>query len=111
MSLPARILTATTIAIALSGAPRGAGLQAQSSGNPFRADLGWLQLEGRQIGTVSGVQMDADGRHLWILDRCGGNGCVGTGLDPILQVDMEGRPRETSQQVTPHSLLIKFIIN
>ena len=91
MSLPTRNLTVTLLTVGLSGLAGEADLGAQSSGNPYRADLGWLQLEGRQIGTVSGLQMDADGRHLWILDRCGGNGCVGTGLDPILQVDMEGR--------------------
>ena len=91
MSHAARALSLTGVALAALALATVPELEAQASTNPYRADFGWLQLEGRQIGTVSGVQMDADGRHLWILDRCGGNGCVGTGLDPILQVDMEGR--------------------
>ena len=91
MSRAARIASVTGVAIAALALAAATGLEAQSSTNPYRADFNWLKLEGRQIGTVSGVQMDADGQHLWILDRCGGNGCVGTGLDPILEVDMEGR--------------------
>lgn len=91
MSSAARIVSVTGFAVAALAIATGAGLEAQASTNPYRADFDWLKLEGRQIGTVSGVQMDADGQHLWILDRCGGNGCVGTGLDPILEVDMEGR--------------------
>jgi NHL repeat len=83
----ARVVSGVVIAVAGLAA---SSANAQSSTNPYRADFNWLKLEGRQIGTVSGVQMDADGQHLWILDRCGGNGCVDTGLDPILEVDMEG---------------------
>jgi hypothetical protein len=53
--------------------------------------LGWERLPaGRTLGVVSGVIPDPDGRHLWILDRCGGNQCAGTDLDPILKLDLEG---------------------
>ena len=62
-----------------------------STTNPYRATLGWEQLpEGRTLGVVSGVIPDPDGRHLWILDRCGGNQCAGTDLDPILKLDLDG---------------------
>ena len=68
------------------------GVHAQSSTtNPYRATFGWEQLpEGRVMGTVSGVFPDPDGRHLWILDRCGANQCAGTDLDPIMKFDVEG---------------------
>ena len=67
-------------------------VQAQSStSNPYRASFGWEKLpDGRAMGTVSGVFPDPDGRHLWILDRCGANQCAGTDLDPILKFDLEG---------------------
>lgn len=70
----------------------GSPASAQSSTtNPYRATLGWEQLpEGRTLGVVSGVIPDPDGRHLWILDRCGGNQCAGTDLDPILKLDLDG---------------------
>ena len=70
----------------------GGLLQAQSSTtNPYRATFGWEQLpEGRELGTVSGVFPDPDGRHLWILERCGANQCAGSDLDPIHKFDLEG---------------------
>ena len=68
------------------------GALAQSSTtNPYRATFGWEQLpEGQVMGTVSGVFPDPDGRHLWILDRCGANQCAGTDLDPIMKFDLAG---------------------
>jgi DNA-binding beta-propeller fold protein YncE len=72
----------------------GAGivLQAQIANNPYKVNYNWDKLEGRKIGVASGIKPDPDGKHLWILDRCGSNGCGDSPqLDPILQVDMEGR--------------------
>jgi streptogramin lyase len=67
-----------------------AGAQSSTT-NPYRATYGWERLPaGRTLGVVSGVIPDPDGRHLWILDRCGGNQCAGTDLDPILKLDLEG---------------------
>ena len=70
----------------------GEGSNAQSSTtNPYRATFGWEKLPGgRTMGTVSGVFPDPDGRHLWILDRCGANQCAGTDLDPIMKFDLDG---------------------
>ena len=62
-----------------------------STTNPYRSSFGWEHLsEGREMGTVSGVHPDPDGQHLWILDRCGGNQCAGTDLDPIMKFDLDG---------------------
>lgn len=70
----------------------GVDAVAQSSTtNPYRATYAWEQLPaGRTLGVVSGAIPDPDGEHLWILDRCGGNQCAGTDLDPILKLDLEG---------------------
>ena len=35
--------------------------------------------------------MDRDGRHMWILDRCGANGCAESDLDPIIKMDPDGK--------------------
>jgi DNA-binding beta-propeller fold protein YncE len=81
------------LAVALLGAwSVAAGVAAQSvANNPYRAVHGWAKLpEGRTWGAVSGVLQDPDGRHMWVLDRCGANGCVGSNLDPILKFDMDG---------------------
>ena len=68
------------------------GLYGQTSTtNPYRVTLGWEKLpEGRTLGIVSGAFPDPDGQHVWLLDRCGGNQCAETNLDPILKFDLEG---------------------
>ena len=73
-------------------AASGGALRAQTSTtNPYRATYGWENLpEGRNLGVISGVIPDPDGLHLWILDRCGGNQCAGSDLDPILKFDLDG---------------------
>ena len=87
-----RIGLVAVVALSQSAMTSGEGLHAQTSTtNPYRATFGWEQLpEGRSLGVVSGVIPDPDGRHLWILDRCGGNQCAGTDLDPILKFDLDG---------------------
>jgi sugar lactone lactonase YvrE len=66
-------------------------LHAQIANNPYKVNYNWDKLEGRKIGVASGIRPDPDGRHLWILDRCGANGCAESPLDPIIQVDMDGK--------------------
>ena len=68
------------------------GLYGQTSTtNPYRVTFGWEKLpEGRTLGIVSGAFPDPDGQHVWMLDRCGGNQCAETNLDPILKLDLEG---------------------
>ena len=66
-------------------------LRAQASPNPYTAVDGWEKLpDGRVFGALSGAFPDPDGRHLWVLNRCGGNICADSDLDPIMKFDMEG---------------------
>lgn len=59
--------------------------------NPFSTVDAWATLPNdRQWGSTAGVDMDPDGRHLWAIDRCGGNNCIGSGLDPIVKIDSNG---------------------
>jgi len=69
----------------------GTVLNGQIANNPYKVNYSWDKLEGRKLGVVGAIKPDADGRHIWILDRCGGNGCAESDLDPIIQVDMEGK--------------------
>ena len=75
-----------------------AGLQGQTSSSPYRVNYNWDKPLGRKIGVASGIEMDPDGRHLWILDRCGANGCAESDLDPIIQVDCRRQVREELRQ-------------
>ena len=69
----------------------GQVLSAQVANNPYKVNYNWDKLEGRKIGVASGIKPDPSGHYLWILDRCGANGCAESPLDPIIQVDMEGK--------------------
>jgi sugar lactone lactonase YvrE len=69
----------------------GSGLKGQVlSMNPYHVDYNWDKLKGRKIGVASGIRMDPDGKHLWILDRCGANGCADSDLDPVIEMDLDG---------------------
>jgi sugar lactone lactonase YvrE len=68
-----------------------AALKAQIANNPFKVNYSWDKLEGRKLGVVGAIKPDADGQHIWILDRCAGNGCAESDLDPIIKVDMDGK--------------------
>ena len=59
--------------------------------NPYAADPSFLKMPaGRTLGSTSAVATDSRG-HIWVAERCGANNCAGSGLDPILEFDAEGR--------------------
>jgi sugar lactone lactonase YvrE len=77
------------------------GLEAQSfaqapvdpngAPNPYRLDANWLKTpDGRKIGQVTGVDIDPDGKSVWVFDRCGVKSCVKSMLDPIEKFDASG---------------------
>jgi DNA-binding beta-propeller fold protein YncE len=55
---------------------------------------GWGKLpEGRKWGGISGVDIDRDGKSVWVFDRCGNadDGCnIHKDEDPILKFDQNG---------------------
>jgi DNA-binding beta-propeller fold protein YncE len=82
-------LLATGVGLAATTGARSA--VAQAPGAYTRVE-GWAQLPaGRTWGAVTGVRPDPDGRHIWVLDRCGANSCLGSSLAPIFKFDLEGR--------------------
>jgi DNA-binding beta-propeller fold protein YncE len=60
--------------------------------NPFRTIEGWARMpEGRTWGSTSAVEIDKDGVSIWVAERCGGNTCAGSDLDPVLKFDATGK--------------------
>jgi sugar lactone lactonase YvrE len=60
--------------------------------NPYRLDANWLKIpDGRKIGQVTGVDIDPDGKSIWVLDRCGVKDCVNSPLNPIEKFDASGK--------------------
>jgi sugar lactone lactonase YvrE len=86
-----RKASAAVIAIAALVMAAGAALQSQTSTHPYRINPNWNKPLGRKVGVASGIKMDRDGRHMWILDRCGANGCAESDLDPIIKMDPDGK--------------------
>ena len=59
--------------------------------NPYETVRNWGTLpDGRNWGSVSAINVDIDGRHIWAGDRCGTNSCAGSDVDPIVKLDPDG---------------------
>ena len=66
--------------------------QNNSQPNPYRTIENWAQLPaGRMWGSTSAVEIDRDGRSVWVAERCGANSCAGKTDDSILHFDASGK--------------------
>ena len=99
MSCPDRFIAR---AIALAGfafvpATTIAGAQANmapinSAPNPYTTVVDWAKMpEGRTWGSTSAVDIDRDGKSIWVAERCGTNNCATSTLDPVLKFDSNGK--------------------
>lgn len=60
--------------------------------NPYRTVEGWARMpEGRTWGSTSAVEVDRDGRSIWVAERCGANSCADSNLPALLKFDSGGR--------------------
>jgi sugar lactone lactonase YvrE len=84
------------VALALLLSPQGlaqTGSEPNSAPNLYRVDEGWAKLpEGRKWGAAIGVDIDRDGKSVWVFDRCAtADDCSGSSLSPIQKFDASGR--------------------
>ncbi|HKT81527.1 MAG TPA: hypothetical protein VJP86_14975, partial [Vicinamibacterales bacterium] len=61
--------------------------------NPYQTIENFFKLpEGRTWGSTSAVDVDKDGKTIWIAERCGSNSCANSPtVDPILHFDETGK--------------------
>ena len=60
--------------------------------NPYRTVEGWAKLpDGRVWGATSAVDIDRDGRSIWVAERCGVNSCAASSLPSVLKFDATGK--------------------
>src|SRR3954453_4837771 len=57
--------------------------------NPYRTIEGWAQL-GRSWGSTSAVDIDRDGRSVWVAERCGANSCAESTLPAVFKFNENG---------------------
>ena len=82
----AAMVMAPGIALAISMAP------VNDRPNPYERVYDFLKMPaGRSWGSTAGIDIAPDGKSVWVIDRCGSNGCVGSKLDPILKFDATGK--------------------
>ncbi len=76
--------------------------------NPYETVRNWGTLpDGRKWGSVSAINVDIDGKHIWAGDRCGANSCAGSKVDPIVKLDPGGKVVKSfgaGQILWPHGM-------
>jgi hypothetical protein len=61
-----------------------------SQPNPYQRTDHFLKLPaGRSMGSSSAIAVDHAG-HIWVAERCGGNNCAGSNIDPIVEFEANG---------------------
>ena len=76
--------------------------------NPYRTVEGWAQL-GRPWGSTSAVDIDPDGRSIWVAERCGANSCAGSDLPAVFKFDESGKLVTSfgaGMFVSPHGIFV-----
>src|SRR5438477_875138 len=76
-----------------------AGFSAKRADDPnsapqlYRVDESWAKLPpGRKWGAAVGVDIDRDGKSVWVFDRCAtADDCSGSNLNPIQKFDASGK--------------------
>src|ERR1700761_2223296 len=65
---------------------------ANSPPNPYRVIDDWAKLpQGRVWGMAIGINIDRDGKSVWVFDRCGAKSCTGSTVAPIQKFDASGK--------------------
>ena len=60
--------------------------------NPYRPVENWAQMPpARTWGSTSAVDVDPDGKSIWVAERCGANTCVGSDLPVVLKFNASGK--------------------
>src|ERR687898_837214 len=89
------MLSAATFAQAPAATQGGAWMSATPTNdapNPYNTVEGWAKLpEGRSWGSTSAVDIDKDGRSIWVAERCAANSCLNSTLDVVLKFDASGK--------------------
>jgi DNA-binding beta-propeller fold protein YncE len=63
-----------------------------SAPNPYQMEANWTQLPAdRKMGSAIAVEIDRDGKSVWVFDRCGAGDCGKSNVAPIMKLDPVGK--------------------
>ena len=87
---------AIVAALAIAGAKATAQGTAQPTNdlpNQYRTVENYFKLpDGRTWGSTNAVEIDKDGKSIWVAERCGANSCLDAPtVDPLLKFDASGK--------------------
>jgi DNA-binding beta-propeller fold protein YncE len=86
------------------------GADPNSAPNAYRPDDAWAkQPMGRGFGMTIGINVDRDGRSMWIFDRCGARSCEDSKIAPLNKYDASGQVVGSflaGMTVFPHGLFV-----
>ncbi len=84
--------------------------------NPYRTIEHWAKLpDGRKMGSTSAVDIDKDGKSVWVAERCGANSCLdrATGeikkMDVVFKFDTDGNVLKSfgsGMFIAPHGIYV-----
>jgi len=84
--------------------------------NPYRTIEHWAKLpDGRKMGSTSSVDIDKDGKSVWVAERCGANSCLdrATGeiknMDTVFKFDTDGNVLKSfgaGMFIAPHGIYV-----
>jgi streptogramin lyase len=108
-------VAASFAAIALSSPGtnvHATGRETDSQPNPYQFVANHFKLpDGRTMGSTAAIDIDRDGRSVWVFERCGGASqalaCASSNLAPVLKFDPSGRLATSfgaGMFVSPHGI-------
>jgi NHL repeat len=113
-----RIFPRHGIALALTALSLASGVALAQPGmpptndapDPYTTITGWAKMpEGRTWGSTSAVDIDKDGKSIWVAERCGQNSCLGSDLAIVLKFDPTGKMVKSfgaGLMIFPHGIYV-----
>ena len=104
------IAAAVFCAVPLAGGTQNEVKPTNALPNPYNTVTDWAKMPaGRTWGSTSAVEIDRDGKSIWVAERCGTNSCQDSMLDPVLHFDETGnliKSFGSGLMIAPHGIFI-----
>jgi sugar lactone lactonase YvrE len=109
MSHASRMTLLTSAVMVVTAFGQAPLAQEDSYPNPYKPVENFFKMpDGRKIGSTAGIDVDKDGRSIWVFERCGSNTCEKSpNVAPLVKFDSSGNVVKTlgaGMFVVPHGI-------